>query len=438
MDGAELETTANLSSRMDRPIERPFWHWARWPLSWRVGATVTGLIAVVFILVVLIFDDGSRIVRMPLNQVTIATVESGVFRDFIPIRTAVVPRDTIYLDAIEGGSVERVLAEPGDMVKAGQPLVELGNTNLQLQVIQQESQLNQAISQLQQNEIALEQNKATNERTLADIEFNLTRLNRSEARRATLADRGAASTEELDRVRDELEHYRILKLIQVETNLRQTELRNRLLPDIHNQVDHLRQNLQVVRSKLDNLIVRAPAAGRVTSIDLKVGENRGPGQRLAEITPETGIKLSADIDEFYLARVREELTADIRIGRNDVPLTVTRVYPQVREGRFTIDLAFLGDEPVGLLPGQTLQGRLALGDDTQALILPAGAFLESAGGGWMFVLVGDGTAAERRNIKIGRRNFEQVEVLDGLKPGDRAIISTYTDLDRFDRIVLSN
>jgi HlyD family secretion protein len=209
------------------------------------------------------------------------------------------------------------------------------------------------------------------------------------------------------------------------------------LPDIRDQLARLRGNLAIVRAKLDNLIVRAPIAGRVTAIDLKVGESRGPGQRLAEIVADTGFKLTASIDEFYLNRVRKGLNAQVDLTEAPAPVAVTRVDQQVRDGRFNIDLTFTAAPPPGLRPGQTLQGRLALGDDTPALILPAGAFLEQTGGGWVFVMDDGGVAANRRVIKLGRRNAEQLEVLGGLAPGERAITSAYGDLDRIDRIVLT-
>jgi HlyD family secretion protein len=391
---------------------------------------------VLLVVVALALGSGARTLRVPAEQLTISTAEQGVFRDLIPLRAKVVPRDTIYLDAAEGGRVERVLVEPGEMVEAGQRMIEFGNTNLQLQVIQQESQLNQAISQLQQNEIALEQNFASNERLLADIGYNIVRLKKSAGRRAALAATGAASAESREAVADELAHYEQLRPVQAESNRRQAELRTRLLPAIRDQLDKLRQNLEVVRSKLDNLIVRAPVAGRVTHIDLKIGENRNPGQRLAEITPETGFKLSADVDEFYLARVRGDQIATVELNGAPVQAQVSRIYPQVNDGRFMIDLAFVGADPGGLVPGQALQGRLALGDDRPALVIASGAFLERTGGDWVFVMTDD-KVAERRRIKVGRRNAEQVEIADGLKAGERVITSDYTGYERLDRIVLS-
>jgi HlyD family secretion protein len=210
----------------------------------------------------------------------------------------------------------------------------------------------------------------------------------------------------------------------------------RQLPQIQSQLNKLQQDLKITHAKLDNLIVRAPVDGRLTAMDLKVGENRNRGERFAEITADTGNKLAAAVDEFYLGRVRVGQTAAMEANGKLWPLHVTRVYPQVKDGTFTVDLAFEGAAPPGLLPGQALQGKLALGADRMAMILPAGAFLERSGGDWVFVVSQDGRSAQRRAIKIGRQNAEQVEVLSSLAPGERVIVSDYTGLERIDRIDL--
>jgi HlyD family secretion protein len=376
--------------------------------------------------------------RLPLTQATFAHVEQGIFHDLIPLRASVVPRETVYVDAIDGGRVDRVLVEPGDIVQQGQPIIELSNTNLALSVIQQESQLNQAISQLQQNEIALEQNKLANERALAEVEYGLVRLKRSGARREGLVSRGLESAEQRDVVADELSYYQRLMPIQTDSNQRQASLRERLLPDIHRQLAILRSNLDVVHGTLEGLIIRAPVSGRVTAIDLKVGEHRDAGQRLAEVTPPNGMKLSADIDEFYLARVRVGQVANIDLNSKPVKVTVRRVYPQVHDGRFRVDLDFEGTAPTELVAGETAQGRLQLGDDGPGHIVPVGPFLDRTGGDWIFVVAPDGMSANRRRIKVGRRTVEQLEILGGLAVGERVIISDYAALEKAERVLLTH
>jgi HlyD family secretion protein len=423
---------------MDRPIAAPRWSFARWPLAVRVAVVSGAVIVAALAAIRLIAGSGESTVRVPKAQLVVATVEQGIFRDLIPLRARVEPRETVYIDAIDGGRVDRVLVEPGDRVHQGQPLIELSNTNLALSIIQQESQLNQAISQLQQNEIALEQNSLTNERSLAEIEYRLVRLTRSAARRESLVAGGATSKEQHDEIADELAYYRRLHPIQSASSKRQSDLRDRLLPDIHRQLGNLRRNLDVVQGKLAGLIIRAPVEGIVTALDLKVGEHRNPGERLAEVTPESGMKLTAEIDEFYLARVRAGQTATVDIEGEPVIVTVRRVSPQVRNGQFSMDLDFEGDSPTSLVAGETAQGRLQLGGDSPARILPVGAFLEHTGGDWVFVVAKDGESAHRRRIKVGRRTSEQLEILGGLATGERVVTSSYAGLDRADRLVITD
>lgn len=437
IETTELPPQGQKQGGMDRQIPLGKWPWSVLSPGAKLALVATLSVLVILLLLFFILGGGTRTLRIPLNQVTSATVERGVFHDLIPLRANVVPRDTVYVDAMDGGRVDRVLVQAGDVVEAGQPMIVLSNTNLALQVIQQESQLNQAISQLQQNEISLEQNQLANQRSLADIDYNLIRLQRAAKRRNDLATRGMLSAEERDTVTDELAYYQKLRPIQSESGQRQSALYERLLPEIDRQLQNLRGNLTVVHDKLDSLVVRAPVSGKVTALDLKVGENLGAGQRLAEVTPDTGMKLEADIDEFYLPRVHVGQAADIMLDGNPVQFTVKRVSPQVHNGQFKIQLDLNGPSPASLVQGAAEQGHLKLGGDTPALILSTGAFLEQSGGNWCFVVDATGHSAQRRKIQVGRRTSEQLEILQGLHAGDKVVVSDYTGFDHIDRLVFT-
>lgn len=437
MAASELKLAPPRSAGMDRTIHHSRWLPGRWPSGAKVAVTGAAIVMAIVLAGKFIAGTTARTLRVPLNQVTVTKVERGVFRDLIPLRATVVPRETVYVDAIDGGRVDRVLIEAGDTVQEGQALLELSNTNLVLQVIQQESQLNQAISQLQQNEIALEQNQLANDRALANIDYNLMRLGRAAARRMGLAARGLVSNEERDVTADEFAYYQRLRPIQAESGQQQSALRDHLLPDIHQQLKNLRGDLTIVHDKLDSLVVRAPVSGKVTALDLKVGESRSAGQRLAELAPDTGMKLIADVDEFYLPRVRVGQTATVSLDGKSVTATVRRISPQVRDGQFRIDLDFDSTSPVSLVEGAATQGHLQLGEDRPAYILSAGPFLERTGGAWVFVVAADGQSAQRRRIKLGRRTNDQIEILGGLAVGQRVITSDYTGLDGADRILLT-
>ncbi len=421
-----------MNHAMDRPIRLAWWRKKR---SAQLALAALLALAGAFT-AALLLGTAERSVRIPMTNVTIAAVTRGAFHDFVPLQATVEPFDTIYLDALEGGRVERILAQAGDTVTRGQPLVELSNAELELDVLDREGRLIESITQLQTYETQLEQNRIANRKALAQIDYDIVRLKRSLARRQQLVAAALEPAEVKDTVQDELDHDLALQPMQTESNLTQEELREQQLPQIRSQIQKLQQDLQITHSKLDNLTVRAPADGRLTEMDLKVGENRNRGERFAQLTPETGFKLRADVDEFYVQRVRAGLDARMEVGDRSYEVRVSRVYPEVKSGTFKVDLIFQGRQPPGLIPGQAVQGRLALGADRPATILATGAFLERTGGDWVFVLDADGRTARRRTIKVGRRNAEQVEIAGHLVPGDRVIVSDYTGLERIDRIDL--
>jgi len=421
-----------LLETMDRPLALSWWRRRGWQQLIAGGVAV--LLAIVAAAVLL--GPAQRTLRMSAAGASIATVENGVYHDFIPLRGEVVPRDTVYLDALEGGRVDRILVQAGDRVTQGQPLVEFSNTALELDVLDREGRLVQSITQLQTLETQLEQNLAANQRTLADAEYEVTRLTRAMERREALVTERLVSVESRDELRDQLDRALRQRQVQRDSNARTEALRQQQLPQIREQLAKLQESLVITHDKLRNLTVRAPVAGLITAMDLKIGENRNRGERLAEITPDTGFKLSATVDEYYLGRVREGQVARVERDGAQSPLKVTRVYPQVKGGGFVVDLAFDGAPPAGLLRGQSLQGRLSLGEDQPGVVLASGAFLERSGGDWVFVLDADGKSAARRRVKLGRRNAEQVEVLSGLAAGERVIVSDYAGLERIERIDL--
>jgi HlyD family secretion protein len=416
---------------MDRPITQPWW---------RKRRTIQAGIAVAVLLLVsisawLLLGSPERTLRMEASKLTIAEVKKTQFHDFIPLRANVVALNTVYLDALEGGRVERILAQAGDTVTEGQTLVELSNTQLELDVLDREGRLIESLTQLQSYETQLEQNRIGNQKALAQIQYDIVRLQRQLSNSKNMGN--YASKDSRATIEDELDHQKKLLPMQDESNRKQEELRLRQLPQIQSQMEKLRRDLTITHAKLDNLRVVAPVTGRLTSMDLKVGQNRNRGERFAEITPDTGFKLSAAVDEYYLSRVKTGQVADVEIADKSWQVKVSRIYPQVKDGTFNIDLMFVDKSPSDLLPGQALQGKLALGEDREALVLPAGAFLERTGGDWVFVLSPDGRSAHRRTIKPGRRNAEQLEVLANLAAGDRVIISDYSSLERIERVELT-
>lgn len=402
-----------------------------------VGGTIAVGVAVLALMIAALLGGVERTIRVPRQTVTIDTVTPGVFHDFTPLRGQIAPHDTVYLDALEGGQVAQVLAHAGDRVTEGQPLLTFRNTELELDVLDRVGRLVESITQLQTYEKELEDTRLANAKAAAEIDYNITRLNRAAQRRLTLAAAGVISQESEDQIRDELTYDQGLRPLQVASDAREEALRVRQLPAVHGEEASLRQDLVITRAKLEDLTVKAPVAGELTDLVQNVGENHNRGERLGEIVPDTGFKVTATVDEFYLARVRVGQMAQADIDGKTWTLRVTRVYPQVKDGVFSVDLDFIGSPPQRLTTGEAVDGKLSLGGDAPAVVLPAGAFLERTGGDWAMVMEG-ANRAERRRITLGRRNAEQVEVLRGLKPGDRVITSDYSAFERVDRVELTN
>jgi HlyD family secretion protein len=417
---------------MDRKVAAPWWKTRRA----MIGGAAAAAVVLALILLVAVAGGAQRTVRVAASTVTIDTVKSGIFHDFSVLHGTVTPHDTIDLDALEGGQVRKILVQAGDKVTVGQPLLEFRNTALELEVLTQEGQLIQSMSSLQSVENGLEATRLANQIAAANIDYNITRLTHSATRRDPLVAKGYLADETTEQIRDELNNDLRLKPLQAEGNARQDQLRQSQLPQIHASMDSVTQSLKVTKAKLDDLIVKAPVSGTLTDFTLNIGQNKNRGDRLGEIVPDTGYKIAATIDQYYLGRIKPGQTADVTLDGKAWTLKVERVYPAVKDGVFIADLDFTGPQPKDLSPGQTVDGRLSLGNDQPALILPTGAFLERSGGDWAMVMSGE-RRAERRRIKIGRRNAEQVEVLDGLKPGDRVITSDYSAFEKIDRVDLT-
>ncbi len=419
---------------MDTPIEPAWWHrpFVLPALSIAAIAIAIGIITLGF------WGTRERSVRVPLANVIIATVERSTFHDFVPLNGTVVPRDAIEMDALEGGQVERILVQAGDVVVQGQPMVVFHNENLQLNVLRNESQTAQSIAQIQQQQNQLETTRANNESQLANIRYQIANLQHLVARYDPLLASGAMDAKTVQQAHDQLDYYHTLLPLQIDTNRRAEQLRVKQLPGLQSEEDSLLKSLKFNQNQLEALTEKAPVAGKVTSLSVsKIGENVVAGAPLAEINPPTGFKIAAEIDQYYLSRTKAGQSADITIDGADYKLRAARVYPQVKNGTFTVDFTFEGKAPVNPTQGAGVDGKLSLGADGTALILASGAFLQASGGDYVFVLDPQGSSAHRRRVRLGRRNAEQVEVLQGLEPGDRVITSDYSTFDKIDRIDLT-
>jgi HlyD family secretion protein len=330
------------------------------------------------------------------------------------------------------------LAEAGQRVSAGQPLIRLSDPSLELDVIARETQIIAQINAQLTQQLSFEQTRTSDTKVIADADYNIVRLARQLARRQPLANKGFVSKETLDQAADELAYQQRLRALETDAQRRDAQAIKRSSDSIDETAVRLEANLAAIKRQLDLLTVRAPADGVLTGLDAHTGEEKTRGQHLGQIDRDAGFKVTIQVDEFYLARVKPGQRVAVSIDGTPSTLTVSKVYPQVKDRRFEIDLVWQTAAPPGLRRGQAVRGKLELGDEAPAVILPAGPFLEASGGAWAFVLDRDGNTAVRRPIRLGRRTTEAVEVIEGLAPGDRVVTSDCTGLDRIDRLAFSS
>ena len=425
------DRAAHSGAGMDRPVPTSRWRQLR-----PVFLVTVGLLTV-FVMFKFGVPERGKTLNIGANRLNIAGVKEGVFEDFIPIRGRVVPRRTVFLDAVEGGRVEEIFVEDGASVLSGKPLVRLSNTQLQLDVIAREAEVTQQLNNLNTLQLQLEQNRLSHRRTLVDIDYQLRRLNRITEGGEKLIVSGLIGRREYENARDELNYQRQLREVTLEAQATDERLQQAQMTQLRDASAQLQANLEVARDNLSSLNVTAPVDGQVTAFDIEIGQSLGRGERIGQIDDPTRFKLTALVDEFYLPRVDHGLAAIVTLDDREHTLKIVKIYPEVSNGQFEIDLTFDGDHPSNIRRGQTAQIRLSLGDPSKARLIPNGAYYQDTGGNWVFVVLADGSAAVRRDVRLGRRNARFIEVLEGLDIGERIVISPYTDFLDLDRIVLT-
>ena len=414
---------------MDRRIDKT----SRRPLL--IGGAAAGVVAV--ILVVLLTYDTSTSFTLDGQRIRTAEVSTGMYEDYIPLRASVDPEKTVYLDAIEGGRVEAILVEEGAFVEEGQPLVDLSNTSLQLDVIAREAEVSEQLNNLRNTQLAIEQNRLKLKGDLIEIDFQIVKLSRLVSRYEELEGNQFISKTEYEDSRDELEYWRSRRGITEQSQAQDEEIRLAQIEQLNSSVQQLEKNLILARANLDNLLIRAPRNGQLTSLDAELGESKSRGERLGQIDDVDRFKAVAMVNEFYLNRVRLGQQAILDINGREYRLEISKIYPEVQASQFEIDLRFLGEAPADIRRGQTLQLRLILGDTAErATLVSNGPFFNDTGGAWVFVLDPDGKIATKREVQLGRRNPNTIEVESGLLPGDEIIISSYANFIDVDRLFI--
>ena len=378
-------------------------------------------------------NASERQMNVETERLVLASVSAGVFEDVIPVRGRVIPATTVFLDAVEGGRVERILVEDGTALEAGQLIVELSNPTLQLNVLGNEARVAEQLNNMRSIELSLEQNRLQHKRNLADIEYQIKMLERQLSREGDLLKTGAVVQSQYDDTRDTLDWYKTRRDLTLESQASDARMQENQLAFLKDTSQRLESNLAISRQNLDNMNVKAPVAGKLSGFDVEVGQSIGRGERLGQIDTPNDFKLTANIDEFYLDRIAPEQRATF----DGYELTVSKIYPQVNNGQFEVDFKFKGDQPRSIRRGQSIQMELQLGDNTPALLIPNGSFYQDTGGQWVFVVSADGDTAVKRDVRLGRRNARYIEVLEGLNAGDTVITSPYTGFKQMDSLSLS-
>jgi len=426
----ETEGKPQSGGGMDRVVERK-------GLSKQVKIGLAGGGIILLALLFYFFAPTANSQTVEVSRLTISTAQRGRFDDFLPLRARVEPLVTIYLDAVEGGRVEQRLVEDGAMVQQGQLLAVLSNSDLQLNVLARQTEVTQQINSMRSQELALSQTRLSNQRQVIEAELALQTARRLYEMQRPLAQRGFVPARQFADSRDAFEAARDRLAVLRRTQSTDETLQSSQLAQLRASTSALNQSLELARASLDSLNLRAPVTGQLTSFEIQVGQSFNRGTRLGQIDSAGRNKLRAQVDEFYLGRVQEGQVAAADVGGRNFRMRVSKIYPQVRNGAFEIDLQFLGQEPADLQRGQTVQIRLTLGDPAPALLIPNGAFYNETGGNWVFVVSPDGGSAIKRQVRLGRRNADYIEVLEGLDPGERVITSPYTGFAERDRLDLS-
>jgi len=401
-----------------------------------IAAGAAGVL--LFVILFWLFAPSANSQSVNPDRLSIANVQQGVFDDFLPLRARVTPLVTVYLDAVEGGRVEKKLVEDGAQVVEGQPLAVLSNAELQLSTLEKQAEVEQQLNNMRSQELALTQTRNSNLRDLNQAETELAKARRQYDLQKPLSDKGFVSMKTFNDTKDDLQ-YQQQRLAILKHSITQTEsLQSSQLKQLRAAASSLNSSMGIAQSSLGQLNIRAPVTGQLSGFDIQLGQSLQQGERIGQIDSAGADKLQADVDEFYLGRVQVGQGAAADIDGKTYRLKVAKVYPQVRNGQFQIDLVFDGPEPGSIQRGQTVQAKLILGDPSRAVLIPNGAFFNDTGGNWVFVVDSGGKSASKRQVRLGRKNSDFIEVLGGLKPGERVITSSYSGLTDKDRLTFDS
>lgn len=404
---------------MDRKIEKKFWTAKRIGLI-ALGVVVTSLLGYNFI-----FADHRSKLNVETDKISISEVSEGIFDEFIIVQGVVQPLKTIQLDAIVGGYVTNKLVEGGNMVSQGQIILRLENQQLKLNFLQSETEASRLVNDLQNTRQRLKVERFTLQKTLSDLDFQIAQAKDAFDRNQKLKNDNVISDMEYMRTKRDYDKLVQQRAIEIESQKYQEENSALQIQQLEGTLERTQRNVDLWRQTLENLVVKAPVAGLLSSIDVEVGSNINQGQNIGQIDDMNGFKMRVEIDEHYISRIFSGLTSSFDFNGQTNEMEIVKVYPEVLNGRFAVDMVFKSKAPAGIRRGQSSPIRLELGESEEATLLPVGGFFSDTGGNWVYVVEEAGNRAVKRSITLGRKNPRHYEVLDGLKAGEKVITSSY-------------
>jgi HlyD family secretion protein len=422
---------------MDSPVEK-----MDKPIAKKTGIQKKhfGYLGIASAMIVLIymafFSDRTSTYKVEKDKLIIENVIEDQFNDYITVPGTVEPITIIFLDAQEGGRVEDKLIEEGSMVKKGDIILKLSNPDLHLNILDSEAQLAEKENFLRNTQIAMEQDRLQIKRELINLKYDIERKERNYQQNVILMKDNLISREEFIRSKEDVDMARQSRELFTERQKQDSVFRSVQVDNMVNNLDNMRKNLTLVRERAENLNVRAPVDGQLGLLVPEIGQSISRGANMGQINVLTSYKVTAQIDEHYIDRVRTQLTATLDRQGNEYDLIVKRVYPEVRNGTFEIDMIFRDTMPDNIRTGQTYYTSLQLGQPKISVLVPIGGFFQETGGQWIFVLDPTESFATKRNISIGRKNPRYYEVLEGLRPGEKVIVSGYETFGKNEKLIL--
>ncbi len=417
---------------MDRVIEKKQWTPRKIWMIIGIAALVALIGASYY------YTAGASRLNVDTERISINELKKGAFQETIPVNGIVLPVTTIYLDAIEGGRVEEKYVDDGAIMTKGQPILRLSNTDLELSLSNQETQVFNVLTQMQISRNNADQNTITRLNQMAEVDNALKEAERVYQANKRLYDQKAIGSQEYKSSENLHQYQQKRKALTVDILRKDSISSRQQLNQMQQSFERMQNALQLMRRKVGDLVVRAPVDGQLTSLDAEIGQQKNKGERLGQLDVLSGFKVRADIDEHYISRIITGLKGSFNFAGKDYALTIRKVYTQVSGGRFQVDMEFEGEVPKGVRRGQTLQVKLALSEEKQAILLPKGGFYQQTGGNWIYKVSEDGSKAYRVDIQLGMQSPDYYEVLEGLNPGDKVITSSYENFGNNQELILKN